>query len=85
MSPAALGRRCLSDLPLADADRLLPVPLGRGRPLRVDQIPGEKRNPYDCFRELPDMMSAKCSDFLTPSSPCLHLDLIYTVKFTQPP
>ena len=58
MSPAALGRRRLSDLPLADADRLLPVPLGRGRPLRLDQIPGEERNPFDCFRELPDMMTA---------------------------
>ena len=30
------------------------------------------------------MMSAKFSDFLTPS-PCLHLELISTIKFTQPP
>ena len=32
------------------------------------------------------MISAKCSDFLTPPTPhCLHLDLIYTIKFTHPP
>ena len=31
------------------------------------------------------MMSAKFSDCLTPSTPPLHLDLIYTIKFTQPP
>ena len=29
------------------------------------------------------MMSTKFSDFLTP--PCLHLDLIYILKFMQPP
>ena len=31
------------------------------------------------------MTTAKFSDFLTPSPPCPHLDLIYTIKFTQPP
>ena len=31
------------------------------------------------------MMSAKFWDFLTPSPPCLHLGLIYSTKFTQPP
>ena len=29
-------------------------------------------------------MSAKLSDFLTPFPPCPHLDLIYTIEFTQP-
>ena len=35
--------------------------------------------------ELPDMLSAKLSAFLTPSFPHPHLELIYTVKFTEPP
>ena len=35
--------------------------------------------------EFPDMMSAKFSAFLTPSLLCPHLDLIYAMKFTQPP
>ena len=30
------------------------------------------------------MTSSKFSDFLTPT-PCPHLDLIYTMRFTQPP
>ena len=33
---------------------------------------------------LPLMMSAKVSDFLTPSPHCLHLELIHTIKCTQP-
>ena len=36
-------------------------------------------------RELPDMRSAKISKFLTPFHPCPHLNLIYSIKFTQPP
>ena len=31
------------------------------------------------------MTSANFSDFLTPSPPCLHLELIYILKFMQPP
>ena len=31
------------------------------------------------------MASTEFSGFLTPSPPCLHLDLIYTIEFTQPP
>ena len=41
MSPAALRRGRLPDLALPDAGRLLPLPLGRRRPLRLDQIPGD--------------------------------------------
>ena len=36
------------------------------------------------LRELPDMTSAKFSDFLA-LPPCPHLDLIYALKFMQPP
>ena len=36
--------------------------------------------------ELPDMMSAKIWDFSTPFPPfCPHEELVYTIKFTQPP
>ena len=35
-------------------------------------------------REPPFMMSTKFSAFLTPPL-CLHLELLYTIKFTQPP
>ena len=34
--------------------------------------------------ELPDEVR-KILGFLTPSTPCPHLDLIYTTKFTRPP
>ena len=37
------------------------------------------------IRDLPDMMSAKFSDFLTPSPHCPHLELICSIKFPQPP
>ena len=40
MSPAALRRRRLPDLALADAGGLLPLPLGRRQPLSLDQISG---------------------------------------------
>ena len=36
-------------------------------------------------RGLPLMMSTKFSDLLTPSSPCLHSELIHTIKFMRPP
>ena len=35
--------------------------------------------------ELPEMMSEIFLAFLTPSLPCPHLDLIYIMKFAQPP
>ena len=48
-------------------------------PGEVDRVPTRFR-----LMELPDMMSTKYSEFLPPP-PCPHLDLIYTIKFTQPP
>ena len=45
----------------------------------------ETRSNFDILlRELPDMMSAKFPDFLTPS-PCQQFDLIYAIEFMPPP
>ena len=41
MSPAAVGRRRLPDLAVADAGRLLPLPPGGRQPLGLDQISGD--------------------------------------------
>ena len=37
------------------------------------------------IRELPDVMSAKCLDLLDLFPPCPHLELICSIKCTQPP